>query len=110
MAAAEPRRDDLWKADLLGVGDTLVEVPERVAVVEVRRVDRMAGLPQFVSEVEEPGRLPLRMMKQEQRRHDDTVANVALARRHDPAGTAWPAGPLRGRSARRYVDLERSRW
>jgi hypothetical protein len=44
--------------------------------VEVRRVDRMAGLPQFVGEVEEPARLSVRMMEQEHRRHLITVANI----------------------------------
>src|SRR4029450_11581750 len=63
--------DDLPEPDLSRVGDALVDGSERFAVEQVRRVDRVAGRPQPVGEFEEPGRLPLRGMEQEHRRHDD---------------------------------------
>lgn len=90
MARGRTTADDLWEAGLLGEGDTLVEVPERVAVVEVRRVNRMVGLPQFVGEGEEANRPPLRMMKQEQRRHHGTAANVGWVGNWRTAVSAAP--------------------
>jgi hypothetical protein len=53
--------DDLRKTDLLGVGSALLEVAERVAVIEVGRMDGVAGCPQIVGKLQEPRRLPLRV-------------------------------------------------
>ena len=61
--------DDLVEADLLGVGNTVVEVLERPTVVQIRGMDRVARLTQFVREGEEARRLSLRVMEQEHRRH-----------------------------------------
>jgi hypothetical protein len=68
--------DDLVETDLPCVGDTVVQVVERLAVEEVRRVDRVTGLAQFVGECEEPGRLSLCVMEQERCRHHDTLVNA----------------------------------
>ena len=64
--------DDLPETDLPGMRDAVVDGPERLAAaVQVRRVDRVTGLPQLLGEREEPGRLPLRVMEQEHGRHRD---------------------------------------
>jgi uncharacterized damage-inducible protein DinB len=56
----------------------------------------MARLAQVVREGEEPDRLPLRMMEQEQRRHHDTVASSAGWELAQPLS----ARPQRGRATR----------
>ena len=71
--------DDLRKADLLRVGHTLPEIAERAAVIEVRRMDGMAGCPQIVGKRQESRRLSLGVMEQEYRCHHGTVASLRPA-------------------------------
>ena len=55
--------EDLPEADLLCVANALIEVLEGLAVVEIRGMNRVASLAEFVSEPEEALRLSLRVMK-----------------------------------------------
>jgi hypothetical protein len=61
--------DDHAEPDLLGVGDPVVELRERLALVQIRRVDRVPGGPQLVGKSEESLGLPLRVVKQQYLRH-----------------------------------------
>jgi hypothetical protein len=47
---------------LLRVADTLVERRERLAVVEIRSVNRVSGRPELIGEREESSRPALRMV------------------------------------------------
>jgi hypothetical protein len=61
--------DELAKADLRGVGDSLVENFESAAVEEIGRVHRMPASAQFVGEGQEPGRLALRVVEKQHFSH-----------------------------------------
>lgn len=50
--------EDRVEADLLGVGNALVDRGERSAVVAIRGVNRVTGRAKLVGEREEPGCLP----------------------------------------------------
>jgi hypothetical protein len=63
--------DDLPETHLPRVGDALVDGFERLPLEQVRRVDRVTRQAQLVGEREEPGRLPLGGMEQDDRRHGD---------------------------------------
>ena len=68
--------DDLGEANPLGVGDPLLEVGERLAVIQIGRVDRMTGFSKQLSELEEPRGLSLRMMEKQNPCHRLTVADA----------------------------------
>ena len=55
---------DRVESDLLGVGDALGELGERVAVVEIRRVDDVPGGAELVGEGEAPVGQPLCMVEE----------------------------------------------
>jgi hypothetical protein len=53
---------DLVEPHLAGVTDPVVEVVERLALVEIWSVDRVASVPQLVGERQESLRLSVRMV------------------------------------------------
>ena len=61
--------DDGAEADLLGIADAVVELGERLAVVEVRGVNHVPGSAQLSGEGEAPLRQALRMMKDQELSH-----------------------------------------
>src|SRR5439155_23428575 len=58
------------EADLLREADTLIEVGEGLAVVEVRRMNDVSGSSQLVGEREEPAGLTLCVVEQQYLGHD----------------------------------------
>jgi len=102
-AAAVPRRKISPKPTSLAYATPSLRVIQRLTVVEIRCVDRVAGLPQFVGKREEPPRLPLRMVKQEHRRHHGTVANLGREAGSTAEGPPAPARPAAGALPRRGV-------
>jgi hypothetical protein len=55
-------------------------------------MDGVAGCPQIVGKRQEPGRLPLRMMEQEYRRHHGTVASLRPAANAAHGASGKPRG------------------
>ncbi len=115
MSSGQPLRrlrtaaDDLPETDLPRMRDALVDGPERLAAaVQVRRVDRVTGLPQLLGEREEPGRLPLRVMEQEHGRHRDHCSQ----RRSEPSsrGTALESSESQPREADRLAEGPGKGW
>ena len=70
---------DRFEADLPGVADALVDVGERVAVVEIRRVHDVPGGAEPLGKGEDSRRQPLRMMKEENLGHVGRQRNVSSA-------------------------------
>jgi hypothetical protein len=99
--------DDALEAGLARVRDALVDVVERVAVVEVGRVDGVAGLAQLVGEGQEPRRLPLRVMEEQHGRHIDTLGQ-ARSMGGRVAGPALPHALHESRSFRRLGTIRSS--
>src|SRR5262249_24737729 len=61
--------DGHWEADLLGVGHAFLDAPEGTAVEQVRRVHRVAGLPQLIGEGVEARPLTLRVVEEQDLGH-----------------------------------------
>ena len=57
--------EDVSESDLLRVADALVQVIERIAVVEVGRVNNVPGSAELIGEREESRRLALSVMEEE---------------------------------------------
>ena len=60
---------DRPEANLRRVPDTLVEVDERLTVVEIRGMNDVPGSAELVGESEEPRRLPLRVVEKKYLSH-----------------------------------------
>ena len=62
---AHPGDDLIWETDLLGEGHAGLDGRESLAAVQIGSVHDMTGSPQFVREGVESGRLPKRVVKQQ---------------------------------------------
>ena len=89
--------------DLLDVGETLVDRPERASVEQVRRVHGVPGGPQVVGERAHAGGQPLCVVEQQDLGHwslQVRVGGVSLAPigrlRHVPVGQPGDRAPRRG--------------
>jgi hypothetical protein len=58
-------RSDHVETDLLGVADPIVELVERLSLVQIRGVDDVARSPQLIGESEDSFGLPMCVVKQQ---------------------------------------------
>ena len=72
LGGEPPTLHDRVETDLLRVADALVEVVERLAVVQVRRVDGVPDGSQVLGEAENALRDALRMVEEQDLGHADT--------------------------------------
>src|SRR5439155_11732471 len=105
-----PAVEQVFEPRLLGLCHALVEAGERLARIEIGRVDSVAGRPQRVREGDNTAGQPLRMMKQKNLSHTQTTLFEPAGATSSPratkdrprrprlqAGGSWRAGPRRPR-------------
>jgi len=77
VGSQAPALDDRVEANFLGVANTLAEVGEELAVVEIRRVHDVSRGAQSIGEGEAPTGQAVRVMKEQNLRHVQHSNNSA---------------------------------